>query len=192
MEKLLSDKIREIKDALGLTQQQLAETLGVKLDRVKSLTSGKVDKLSQAEAKALVEKLHVHSTWLATGEGEMFQSPGEAKFTTSLVTLKQVSDAVTALGLPSERAAQARDITFAVLQGSADLVNNVFDRMPTFDVDALDKAVEYVENRLTLARKKFTPQQKAQAIRLAYVLTVAERQGSATKNDMESLFELLK
>lgn len=189
---MLAEQIKQLMAQCKLTQKALAELMGVKLQRVKHLTAGNVQKLNRDEAKALVEKLHISGDWLATGEGEMFQSPGEAKFTASLVTLKQVSDAVTALGLPADRAVLARDITFAVLQGSADLVNSVFDRMPTFDVDALDKAVEYVENRLTLARKKFTPQQKAQAIRLAYVLTVAERQGGATKNDMESLFELLK
>lgn len=189
---MLTDQIKQVIAACGLTQKRLAEVLDVKLQRVKDMTSGRVEHLKKEEAKALVEKLHLRGDWLATGEGDMFQSEGEAKFTASLVTLKQVSDAVTALGLPKERAVLARDMTFAVLQGSVDLVNSVFDRMPGFDIDALDKAVEYVENRLALARKKFTPQQKAQAIRLAYVLTVAERQGNATQTDMESLFELLK
>ena len=66
--------LRAIKSALSLTQVQLAKALNVNVDRVKSLTSGKAAKLSPAETKSLVENLHVNSTWLATGEGEMFQS----------------------------------------------------------------------------------------------------------------------
>lgn len=75
VEKVLSTMLQEIKSALKLTQPMLAEALGVKVDRVKSLTSGKVAKLTQAETRSLVEKLHVNPGWLATGEGEMLQSP---------------------------------------------------------------------------------------------------------------------
>lgn len=60
--------------ACSLKQTELAEVLGVPLHRVKSLTSGKVQKLDRDEIKALVEKLHLNGHWLATGEGEMFQT----------------------------------------------------------------------------------------------------------------------
>lgn len=73
MEKILSEMLQEIKSALSLTQAQLASALGVKLDRVKSLTSGKVAKLTRDETKSLVENLHVNPSWLATGDGDMFQ-----------------------------------------------------------------------------------------------------------------------
>ena len=43
------------------------DILGVSLDRVKSLTSGRVAKLKPDEIKALVEDLHVSADWLATG-----------------------------------------------------------------------------------------------------------------------------
>lgn len=147
MEKLLSDKMREIKEALGLTQQQLAEALGVKLDRVKSLTSGKVEKLSQAETKSLVEKLHVNPRWLATGEGDMLRSAGEQAFAGELATLRQVTDAVTALPLSDDQKRQVRDILFAVQSGKIDLIQAAlgqplaaqpdhFVMVPRYDVQA--------------------------------------------------------
>lgn len=75
VEKLLSEMLRDIKNALNLTQEQLAAALQVNLDRVKSLTSGKAKKLTREETKALVENLHVNPVWLATGEGEMLKTP---------------------------------------------------------------------------------------------------------------------
>lgn len=79
MKKVLSEVLQDIKSALGLTQQQLADALGVKLDRVKSLTSGKVSKLTLDEMKSLVNNLHVNSVWLATGKGNMFDSSNSAR-----------------------------------------------------------------------------------------------------------------
>lgn len=61
----------------GLSQRDLAQLLDVSLDRVKSLTAGRVQKLAPAEAKALVEKLHVHGEYLATGKPPIFKRPNE-------------------------------------------------------------------------------------------------------------------
>lgn len=147
MEKSLSDKIREIKDALELTQSQLADALGVKLDRVKSLTSGKVDKLSQTETKAIVEKLHVNPEWLATGEGKMFKPVAERSFNGELATLRQATDAVGALPLSDDRKSQVRDILHAVASGKTALIEMALGRpvvartdqfimVPRYDVQA--------------------------------------------------------
>lgn len=147
MEKSLSEKIREIKAALGVTQPRLAEVLGVKLDRVKSLTSGKVDKLSQTEIKAIVEKVHVNPEWLATGEGEMFKPVAEQSFGGELATLEEATDAVTALPLSDDRKSQVRDILFAVASGKTDLLETAlgqptlaqthpFVMVPRYDVQA--------------------------------------------------------
>jgi len=58
----------------GLTQTALAEVLGVNLDRVKNITSGRAKKLTREESEALVKKLHIRAEWLVTGEGAMFQT----------------------------------------------------------------------------------------------------------------------
>lgn len=69
-----SEMLNSVKESLNLTQAKLAEALEVSIDRVKSLSSGRVSMLAPNEIKAMVQKLHVNPIWLATGEGEMFQS----------------------------------------------------------------------------------------------------------------------
>lgn len=75
----------------GLTQKALAELLGVSLDRVKSLTSGRVQKLTREESEALVKKLHIRAEWLVTGEGPMFQSAPEQEFQRRLDVVAKAS-----------------------------------------------------------------------------------------------------
>ena len=70
---MISALLRQVMDAKSLSQRDLMDILGVSLDRVKSLTSGRVAKLKPDEIKALVEELHVSADWLATGTGPMFR-----------------------------------------------------------------------------------------------------------------------
>ncbi len=70
---MISALLRQVMDAKSLSQRDLMDILGVSLDRVKSLTSGRVAKLKPDEIKALVEDLHVSADWLATGTGPMFR-----------------------------------------------------------------------------------------------------------------------
>ena len=83
MKFLLSDQVKQLMTACALKQQGLADVLEVPLHRVKSLSSGKVQKLDRDEIRVLVEKLNLSSSWLATGEGEMFQSSESKPATTS-------------------------------------------------------------------------------------------------------------
>lgn len=73
-----SEMLNAVKERLNLTQAKLADTLEVSIDRIKSLSSGRVSMFAPNEIKALVQKLHVSPVWLATGEGEMFH-PSESK-----------------------------------------------------------------------------------------------------------------
>ena len=75
----------------GLQQVGLADAMGVTLDRVKSLTSGKVKNLKREEGEALIKKLHVRGDWLATGEGPMLQSEGERELGRRMDLLKLAS-----------------------------------------------------------------------------------------------------
>lgn len=61
--------------ACNLKQTDLADVLGASLSRVKALTTDRAKKLEQSEIKGLVGKLNLNANWLATGDGEMFQSP---------------------------------------------------------------------------------------------------------------------
>ena len=144
---MVAEQIKQIMKVCGLTQKQLAETLCVKLQRVKHLAAGNVQKLNPDEAKALVEKLKISGDWIATGEGDMFQSEASQAFAGDLAAIRQASEAVTALPLPDEQKLQVRDILFAVASGKADLIKAAlgqslpvkadhFVMVPRYDVQA--------------------------------------------------------
>lgn len=80
-------------EAKGLSQKELAEALGVTLDRVKNITSGRVKKLAPMESRALVEKLHVRGQYLATGETPIFKSPAELELDRRLSAISEASAA---------------------------------------------------------------------------------------------------
>lgn len=106
----------------GLRQADLAGVLGVSIDRVKSLTSGRVTKLTPAETKALVEKLHVRGDYLATGTGPIFQTEPEAQFDLSMQLLKEASTTVQSLDLPPRYQMFVRDLLFAVALKKAEFI----------------------------------------------------------------------
>lgn len=124
----LSEQVKQIMAACGLKQKDLAELLGVPLHRVKSLSSGKVQNFDREEVKALVEKLHLSANWIATGEGDMFASASEQAFAGELATLRQATDAVTALPLSDDRKSQVRDILYAVASGKTELIEAALGR----------------------------------------------------------------
>ncbi|MGH8044582.1 MAG: helix-turn-helix domain-containing protein, partial [Stenotrophomonas sp.] len=76
---MVSSLIRQIMEDGGFRQVDLAESLGVSVDRVKSLTTGRVKKLSPDELRALVEKLHVRPEFLTTGDRPVFLRPEDAE-----------------------------------------------------------------------------------------------------------------
>lgn len=126
---MISSLVKKIMSACSLTQEQLAEVMGANLDRVKSLTSGRVKKLKPDETKAIVEKLHISGNWLATGEGEMFKPAAEQAFANDLAALRKATDLVTTLPLSGDRKLLVRDILFAVASGKVDQINSALDRV---------------------------------------------------------------
>lgn len=66
-------RLKQAREALGITQKELGSRVGLHWYQVKDLETGKVKNLSLSLAKTLEEKLGIHSEWLATGEGEMFK-----------------------------------------------------------------------------------------------------------------------
>ena len=84
-----------------LQQAGLAEVMEVSLDRVKSLTSGKVKNLKREESEALIGKLGIRAEWLVTGEGSMcgdesLRSVGQLTTSTNL-DVELLADAITAV-----------------------------------------------------------------------------------------------
>lgn len=68
---MISSLLKKIMKECDLQQSGLAEVMEVSIDRVKSLTSGKVKNLKREESEALIGKLGIRAEWLVTGEGLM-------------------------------------------------------------------------------------------------------------------------
>lgn len=103
-----------------MTQKGIAEVMEVSLDRVKSITSGKVQKLTREEGEALIRKLHVRGDWLATGEGPMFQSAGEQALRQRLDVIGSARDVAVRLGLGEGEGRLLIDLLYYVETGDGD------------------------------------------------------------------------
>lgn len=109
---MISSLLKMLMKECGLTQSALADVMGVSLDRVKSLTAGKVKNLRLEEADALIQKLQIRSEWLATGEGPMRQGPGEQEVTLKLQQVKAATSKAAVPGLSREDSARLAEILF--------------------------------------------------------------------------------
>lgn len=65
--------IKEICDACWMDQQELALYSGIKLQRIKNISSGRVDGFKSDDIAMLVHKLHLNPEWLTTGIGDIFK-----------------------------------------------------------------------------------------------------------------------
>ncbi len=72
---LVSAQIKAVMHAASLKQVELAVAIGVPLDRIKSLSSGKAKKLTPAEIRALVVRVNVRPEFLTTGDGDVLKKP---------------------------------------------------------------------------------------------------------------------
>ena len=69
---MISSLIEQIKTKHSFSQQDLADVMGISLDRIKSLSTGRVKKFKPEETQALVARLGIDANWLLTGTGKMF------------------------------------------------------------------------------------------------------------------------
>ena len=68
----MDERIKELRKALGLTQQKFADGMGVKQNTIAQYESGRNEPLD-AVITLICRTYGVNETWLRTGEGEMFQ-----------------------------------------------------------------------------------------------------------------------
>lgn len=122
MESALKTQIKLVMKAQGLKQKDLAEVLGVSLDRIKNLTSGRASKLSREEGEALIRKLNVRAEWLATGEGPMFRSDGEQEFQRRLDAVADATQKAQMSGLDADAQTRVQMLLTGLEIGNADLV----------------------------------------------------------------------
>lgn len=67
------NKIKLICEACWLTQRELSACTGIKEQRLKDISIGRVDGFKSDDIALLVEKLHLNPEWLIAGEGEIFK-----------------------------------------------------------------------------------------------------------------------
>lgn len=70
------DRIKKIRNALGLSQSEFGERIGVKKSAISGIETGRQSLASQM-SHSVCREFHVSETWLETGEGEMFMKSDE-------------------------------------------------------------------------------------------------------------------
>lgn len=68
----MNERIKELRKALGLTQQEFADRVGIKRNSYANYETGRNTPLD-AIVISICREFSVNETWLRTGEGEMFQ-----------------------------------------------------------------------------------------------------------------------
>ena len=159
----IASLLKEVMAVCGLKQKDLGEVLCVPLDRVKSLTSGKVKKLDPDETRRLVQTLNLNAHWLATGTGEMFNAVGGERMSNMLIQLKHSSSQVEQMGLEDDDAIAARDIAMGVGAGNQDVVISAIQR--------LRKELPADEQMLLDTYRRCTREAKANLIQTAALLS---------------------
>ncbi len=69
----MGGRVKLIRKALGITQEQLAQRLGIGKTALSMIETGKT-RLSTRNRNILVQELNVNPNWLETGKGEMFNA----------------------------------------------------------------------------------------------------------------------
>ena len=74
----MKDRIKQLRNTLGLTQEKFAERLGVKRNTIATYEIGRNEPID-AVISLMCREFNVNETWLRNGEGEMFKerSPSE-------------------------------------------------------------------------------------------------------------------
>ena len=67
----MKDRIKKIRKALDLTQQEFADRIGVKRNTVGQWECG-INPLTDQTISSICREFNVNETWLRTGNGEMF------------------------------------------------------------------------------------------------------------------------
>ena len=70
----MNNRLRELRDKLGLTQEQLAQRIGLSKYSVSSIEIGH-RQLSQRNFDIICNTFNVNPDWLRNGKGEMFLPP---------------------------------------------------------------------------------------------------------------------
>ena len=87
----IGQRIKEIRKHEGITQQALADQLGLKQNTIATYEMGKITPSDRTIAD-ICREFNVSETWLRTGEGEMFIDLGDDEELLQVLASIQVSD----------------------------------------------------------------------------------------------------
>lgn len=71
-----NERIKELRKALGLTQEKFGERVGVKKNTISQIENG-VNGVTDQIRLSVCREFNVNEDWLRTGEGSMFSEPDE-------------------------------------------------------------------------------------------------------------------
>ena len=86
---MLNERVREARNALGLSQTEFGARIGVSIDVIKNIENNRTNP-SNLLLNHMCEIHNVNREWLETGEGEMFEATTEQSETAKLI--ESVSD----------------------------------------------------------------------------------------------------
>ncbi len=68
---ILNERVKELRDFLGLTMEKFGERVGVKKSAINKIEKGN-NSVTDQMIKSICREFGVSEEWLRTGEGEMF------------------------------------------------------------------------------------------------------------------------
>lgn len=83
----ISDRIKELRKLLGLSQEEFGQILGVSRDVIGNIEYDRLKRPEQKEPiyKLICEKFNVNESWLRTGEGDKFKNtPPESEIANAI------------------------------------------------------------------------------------------------------------
>ena len=93
---MLSDRVREVRNALGLSQTEFGARIGVSIDVIKNIEYSRSSP-SELLLKHMCEIHHINRTWLETGDGDMFEPTTKADETARMIESVSNSPAMRSL-----------------------------------------------------------------------------------------------
>ena len=119
LEDTIGGRLKQWRIALGLTQAQLAERLGVHIGVLKKYEQGL--NVPGGEALAAIAKTGVDMRWLLTGEGEMLPKPAPDKAFEAIPYARRLEKIGLLLaGMTEQEAAAVLDEMFARASSAAE------------------------------------------------------------------------
>ena len=122
-EETIQDRFRQFRKRLGLTQQEIADQLGMTPTAVTHWE--REGKIPQIKKELICQLYGINVNWLDTGDGEMFQATQETK--------------------EAPEVSSARE--YAIRNGCGDITATIFERFMTLTAEQ-KKAFEAILNRM--------------------------------------------